>query len=192
MPSGPPGGGPVRRGSADAVPLRHALLDGARRLGIEHPMETAKVFGNWHELVGAQVAARCEPSSLGRGILRVVAANPAWANELRYLAPEVIRRVNAGVGAEVVRELKVTLKGAAPGGAGARGRRVGTGAEEEGGPPPEARGAAPVVARRAETAAERAEADRLVSVIGDEKLAAATKRALLAAKTRRNMPRGRP
>lgn len=177
------------------MPLRSALLDGARRWGIEHPLETAKVFGTWHEMVGAQVAARCEPLSLGRGVLRVVAANPAWANELRYLAPEVIRRVNAGVGAEVVKELKVTLKGAAPGAGGTRGtrgRRAGTAAEETFGPAPEGRQVVPVLARRPETAAERAEADKLVSVIGDEKLAAATKRALLAAKTRRNMPRGRP
>ena len=81
----------------DPAPIRNLLLDGARRWGLDHPIETARVFGGWRELVGDQVAARCEPASLGRGVLKVWAASPPWASELRYLAPEVIRRVPAEV-----------------------------------------------------------------------------------------------
>ncbi|MGH2719508.1 MAG: DciA family protein [Actinomycetota bacterium] len=94
----------------DAIPLRVMLVEGARQLGLEHPVETAKVFGSWRELVGDQVAARCDPVGLSRGVLRVRAATATWASELRYLAPELIRRVNAGVGLAVVREVKVTMR----------------------------------------------------------------------------------
>ena len=180
-------------GGADAVPLRVMLVEGARRMGLEHPVETAKVFASWRELVGEQVAARCDPAGLSRGVLKVWAATPTWASELRYLAPEVIRRVNAGVGAAVVREVKVSLRPASadrregverntrgpargrPGGSG--GPRAGQAAAGSGasvglaGP----RAGAPVGAGL--------DADELVRGIGDERLAAATKRALLAAKT---------
>ena len=166
----------------DPVPLRGALLEGARRWGIDHPLAAAKVFGSWAELVGPQVAARCSPAGLGRGVLRVEAANPAWANELRYLSPEMIRRVNAAVGADVVREVKVTVaKGSAPavgGGPGGGPASVGPG---PGPVPSPIREASPAVV---------AEAERLVAPIADERLADATKRALLAAKTRRNKPGG--
>ena len=196
----------------DPAPIRNLLLDGARRWGLDHPMETARVFGGWKELVGEQVAARCEPASLGRGVLKVWAASPPWASELRYLAPEVIRRVNAGVGREVVKELKVALRpasgpasGLASGGPGGcrklrgPGRRYltggPTGSEEDWewavpARPPGApgrgagRGAQP-------SGADVASADEMVARIADERLAAATKRAVLAAKTLRTRAGGR-
>lgn len=173
--------------SDDAVPLGAMLLEGARRWGLEHPTETASIFGRWREIVGDQVAARCEPLALARGVLKVRAATPAWANELRYLAPEVIRRVNAGVGpgtgSGVVKELKVVLP-APEGGSGAgRGRRVQRGAPTtSAGPPPAAREQGPRVVYG--PAPRPGEIDRLVEGIADDRLAAATKRALLAAKTR--------
>lgn len=170
----------------DAVAVGAMLLEGARRWGLEHPIETAKVFGHWSEIVGDQVASRCEPLALGRGILKVRAATPAWANELRYLAPEVVRRVNAAVGTGsapgVVRELKVVVAGAAPAG-GRANRRLPHAA------PAEEQPAAPTTPRPGPrvlhgTAPCAGEIDRLVAGIADERLAAATKRALLAAKTR--------
>jgi hypothetical protein len=165
----------------DPLPLRSALLDGARRLGLENPIEVARVFGGWQELVGDQVAARCEPAGLSRGVLRVWAATPAWAVELRYLAPEVIRRVNGGVGAGVVRELKVAVRPAerTGGPSSSPRRRVGTRPEGE----DWERARPPAPRRVTRVAGAGIDADELVAPIADERLAAATKRALLAAKT---------
>lgn len=171
----------------DAVPLRAALVESARRMGLEHPVETAKVFGSWRELVGDQVAARCDPAGLSRGVLRVWAATPTWASELHYLAPEVIRRVNAGVGATVVREVKVSVR-PVPGDRPNRGRPYGRsrGAGPDDGWPRDG-GRTPAraepVARSVLPSGAALDADELVRGITDERLAAATKRALLAAKT---------
>jgi hypothetical protein len=158
------------------------LLEGARAWGLDNPLEIARIFESWKEMVGEQVAARCEPASLGQGVLKVWAASAPWANELKYLAPEVIRRVNAGVGREVVRELKVALRPGPDGGRGrGRGRRSGV---------------VSTVFRESDEAFERPLAHRpgtpspdvaaveaMVVGIGDSKLAEATKRAVLAAKT---------
>ena len=144
-------------------------------------------------MVGEQVAARCQPASLGRGVLKVWAASAPWANELKYLAPEVIRRVNAGVGREVVRELEVALRPAprSDGGGGRGGRGRGTGRRS---------GGKSTLFRESDEAFERplthrtapvpgtpspdvAAVEAMVVGIGDCKLAEATKRAVLAAKT---------
>ncbi len=138
-------------------------------MGFQHPMATAKVFACWRELVGDQVAARCDPAGLSRGVLKVWAATPAWASELRYLAPEMIRRVNAGVGTVLVSEVKVSVR---PPDGPAAGHRDG---------PTRAPAAAPSKVPPREGLALNV--DELVRGIGDERLAAATKRALLAAKT---------
>ena len=172
----------------EPAPIRGVLLEGARAWGLDNPLEIARVFQSWKEMVGEQVAARCEPASLGQGVLKVWAASAPWANELKYLAPEVIRRVNAGVGREVVRELKVALR-PAPGSDGGRGR--GTGRRS---------GGRSAVFRESDEAFERpltrwtspvpgtpspdvAAVEAMVVGIGDLKLAEATKRAVLAAKT---------
>ena len=181
----PPHGPPVWHWREPA-PIRGVLLEGARAWGLDNPLEIARVFESWKEMVGEQVAARCEPASLGQGVLKVWAASAPWANELKYLAPEVIRRVNAGVGRGVVRELKVALRPGPDSGRGrGRGRRSGV---------------VSAVFREADEAFERpatqraglragtpspdvAAVEAMVVGIGDSKLAEATKRAALAAKT---------
>lgn len=160
------------------MPLRNVLAEGARRFGLEQIVEVAEVFTGWRELVGDQVAARCEPASLSHGVLKVRAASAAWAHELRYLAPEVLRRVNAGVGSPdrpVVKELKVVV--------GPPGAAPATAAFRAGEAPRPPRGGGKVRGPALAPAGRGLEPDELVAGIADERLAAATKRALLAAKT---------
>ena len=192
---GPPHGPPAWHWREPAA-IRNVLLDGARKWGLESPLEISRIFTAWREMVGDQVAARCEPAALGNGVLKVWAASAPWANELKYLAPEVIRRVNAGVGRPVVRELKVSLRpvarsGARPGkGPGRRSSRRGGFAEEEGGfENPVTRYMAPP---REQPPPDVADVEAMVVGIGDEKLAAATKRAVLAAKTHSRPTRENP
>jgi hypothetical protein len=177
--------------------IRGVLLEGAVKWGLESPLEIARVFGSWREMVGDQVAARCEPATIADGVLKVWAASAPWANELKYLAPEVIRRVNAGVGRDVVRELKVSLRPAARSGGGpqgASGKGMGRRSGRKGGfmeteevfESPATGLVAPGPER---LPANVAEAEAMVAGIGDEKLAEATKRAVLAAKTHSRPPR---
>jgi hypothetical protein len=188
----PPYGPPVWHWR-EPSPIRSVLLDGARKWGLDNPLEIARVFGSWKEMVGEQVAARCEPASLGQGVLKVWAASAPWANELKYLAPEVIRRVNAAVGQEVVRDLKVALRPGTGSGDGPGRRSAGRGMGRRLG----GQGAAfresdevfeqPATHRTAPSpeplSPDVAAAEAMVAPIGDERLAEATKRAVLAAKT---------
>lgn len=95
-----------------------------RRLGVEHPDETARLFSAWDEIVGPMVSSRCEPVSLKDGILTVKAPSPAWAAELRYLSPELIRRANEQLGKPLIREVKIASVGSAKG--SRTGRRPGS------------------------------------------------------------------
>lgn len=88
--------------------IRRELMKIVRRLGVEHPDETALLFSQWEELVGPMVSGRCEPVSLKDGVLTVKAQLPVWAAELRYLSPELIRRANEQLGKPLIREVKIT------------------------------------------------------------------------------------
>jgi predicted nucleic acid-binding Zn ribbon protein len=91
----------------DPSGLNELLVELAERLGIEHPAETSRLFSAWESIVGSRVAGRCDPVSLRDGVLTVRAATSAWAAELKYLAPEMLRRVNGELEREVAREVKV-------------------------------------------------------------------------------------
>jgi hypothetical protein len=94
--------------SNDIPPRLKDLLGGVgARLGLEDTRATGLLWAHWAEIVGDAVAQNAEPTSLKKGILRVRATSPTWAQELTYLATEIRARANAMAGAEVVREVRV-------------------------------------------------------------------------------------
>jgi predicted nucleic acid-binding Zn ribbon protein len=86
-----------------------ALLPGyVADLGWEQPMADARVFARWADLVGADVAAHCEPQSLRDGELRITAESTAWATQLRLLAGTLLARLVAELGPRVVTKLVIS------------------------------------------------------------------------------------
>jgi predicted nucleic acid-binding Zn ribbon protein len=90
--------------------MADALGAVAGRLGLGRPDLIATVFGRWEELVGSSLAAHVHPVRLVAGTLIVSADHPAWATQIRHLAPEILERVASqfgGEGAPVRLEIRV-------------------------------------------------------------------------------------
>lgn len=87
--------------------LRDLLGGVGARIGLEDARATGVVWERWAEIVGESIASNAEPTSLRKGILRVRATSPTWAQELTYLASEIKTRANHLTGAEVVREVRI-------------------------------------------------------------------------------------
>lgn len=141
-------------------------------LGVSDPMAIAKVFSAWSEVVGPEVAARCQPTGLDKGVLRVATESAAWAGQFKYLAPELKRRLNEHLGRDVIVDVKAWVKTSSK-----QTSAFPTSSQPVSEPGP----AAPA----APSAAELSQADQMASQISDEKLAGSLKRALLAAKMRK-------
>ena len=128
---GPPGRGADVSGPARGRPRR----DDPQRLvtpsaacstmqGWQQRAAIGSVFGRWAEIVGADLAAHTTPDAFDDGELAVTADSTAWATQVRLLAPQLVRRLNAELGDGTVRRVKV--RGPAPPrqrGALARSRR---------------------------------------------------------------------
>ena len=91
----------------DPLRLKDLLPGATRGLGIPAPEATGRVWARWKEIVGPDMAAHAEPTSLKAGVLRVRADSPAWATEIGYLAAEIQSRVNAVTRAALVKEVRV-------------------------------------------------------------------------------------
>ena len=75
--------------------------------GWEATAASAGVLARWDAIVGADVAARCQPVSLRDGELTVAAESTAWAMQLRGLAPRLLAKIRAEVGPDVVTRLRI-------------------------------------------------------------------------------------
>lgn len=65
------------------------------------------IFGRWTELVGTEVGDHSTPETFDGGRLVVRTDSTAWATQLKLLAPQVLKRLNAELGHGTVTLLEV-------------------------------------------------------------------------------------
>ncbi len=75
--------------------------------GWELDLRVHGVFARWAELVGSEVGEHSTPESFTEGKLVVRTDSTAWATQLKYLAPTVVRRLNEELGHGTVTLLEV-------------------------------------------------------------------------------------
>ena len=76
------------------LPIGSIVGQAIGRAGLGGPLAEARLIGQWASVVGAEIAARCQPVSLTDGELRVAAESTAWATQLRMMAPQILARIS--------------------------------------------------------------------------------------------------
>jgi len=89
-----------------------------RRRGWSERLRAATVWSRWEEMVGAELADRCEPVRLAGRVLVVRAENQAWATQLRYLTGQLVSSAESVLGAGTVRDVRVVVGPLERGGGG--------------------------------------------------------------------------
>jgi predicted nucleic acid-binding Zn ribbon protein len=83
----------------------------ASRLAVDRgwtpQLATGRLFGQWGEIVGDEVAQHARPVALRDGELTVAAESTAWATQLRLLQRKLLTKIAAGVGTGVVTKLNI-------------------------------------------------------------------------------------
>jgi predicted nucleic acid-binding Zn ribbon protein len=104
------GGTSGRRARArreDPEPLHAAIDDLISARGWREDAAAGSLAGRWAQIVGTDLAAHTRPDRLTDGELTVTADSTAWATQLRLLAAQLVRRLNAELGAGAVRQVRV-------------------------------------------------------------------------------------
>jgi predicted nucleic acid-binding Zn ribbon protein len=91
----------------DPAPLSAAIDALITDSGWSLAAATGSVFGRWAQIVGADLAAHTTPEGLADGELTVSADSTAWATQVRLLAAELVRKLNAELGTGTVRRVRV-------------------------------------------------------------------------------------
>ena len=110
IPPNPPSGSgaPQRPRRDDPQPLTATVGALLSARGWRERAAVGAVFGRWAEVVGPDLAAHTRPEAfLDDGELVITADSAAWAAQVRLLAPELLRRLGAEIGAGTVRRVRV-------------------------------------------------------------------------------------
>lgn len=93
--------------AGDPAPLVDLVRRLVRDRGWERTTADVSVMARWEALVGADIAAHCQPASLKGGELVVVAESTAWATQLRLLSGRIQAMLTRELGAGVVTAIRV-------------------------------------------------------------------------------------
>lgn len=81
----------------------------ARRRGWHERLRGATAWSRWEEIVGHDLAQRCEPVRLAGRTLVVQAESQVWATQLRYLSAQLTENANRELGPGSVREIRIVV-----------------------------------------------------------------------------------
>jgi predicted nucleic acid-binding Zn ribbon protein len=91
----------------DPQPLGRLVGRIAMERGWSSRLTTGRLFDRWHVIVGEEIAEHARPVELKDAELTVQADSTAWATQLRLLQKQLLAKIAAGVGNDVVKRLKV-------------------------------------------------------------------------------------
>ncbi len=104
----------------DPQPLTAAVGGLLSARGWREKAAVGAVFGHWADIVGPQLALHTKPESFDAGELTVSADSPAWATQVRLMAPQLLKRLAEELGHGTVRHIRVN----GPAGPPRRGGRL--------------------------------------------------------------------
>lgn len=87
----------------DPVPISSSLDGVVRSLRGPSRAAVGGLFGRWEDAVGAQVAGHVTPVKLDDAVLVVEVDDPAWATQVKFLAPTITERLAEIAGVRVDR-----------------------------------------------------------------------------------------
>lgn len=87
----------------DPIPISHSLDGVVRSLRGPSRAAVSGLFGRWEDAVGAQIAVHVKPVKLDEGVLLVEVDEPAWATQVKFLAPTITQRLVEIAGVQVDR-----------------------------------------------------------------------------------------
>ena len=83
-----------------------AIRDLARHLGLEKNLEDYQVITSWADVVGEQIARVTQAQRMENGVLFVGVSTAPWRAELSMKRVEIMQKINAMLGKNVVKEIR--------------------------------------------------------------------------------------
>ena len=91
------------------VHIGSVLRDVLKNSRLETDTSLIKVWDIWQEAVGDVIAANTRPAAFKGNLLIVNATSSSWLQQLRFLNPEIIQKLNHVLGEIPVNDIKFKI-----------------------------------------------------------------------------------
>jgi predicted nucleic acid-binding Zn ribbon protein len=153
--------------------LGQLVRAGLERVGLQGAVREQSALAMWADVVGEKTASATHVERVRDGVMYVTCRDSLWAQELHFLRPIIIQKLNDRLGAEVIKQIRLS---------GVGFRKAGRREEEESAPEKQEEGPAL-------TGRDLAEIRRATATIGEPELAERVERALRAGRALRKRHR---
>ena len=90
----------------DVKDIKDLILRNLRAQGLETPLMQKRLIDSWGEVAGPMVASYTDGLFIKNQTLFVHLTNPALRSDLSMMRSELVRKLNAHVGAQVIAEIR--------------------------------------------------------------------------------------
>ena len=91
------------------VHIGHVIRNMLKNHRLETDTSLIRVWDIWEDAVGEVIAANTRPAAFKGDLLIVNATSSSWLQQLRFLKPEVIRKINHALGEVSVQDIKFKI-----------------------------------------------------------------------------------
>ena len=89
----------------NGIPIKEALDGYFRALGIEDKIHETRILSQWSEMMGDAVAVRTESKVIRDKVLYLKINSSVMRDELQQSKAEIIDKVNAAAGCELITDI---------------------------------------------------------------------------------------
>ena len=91
------------------VPLGSVIRDMLKNHRLKTDSSLIRVWDVWEEAVGEVIAANTRPAAFKGDLLIVNAASSSWLQQLRFLKPDIIQKINRILEGGAVQDIKFKI-----------------------------------------------------------------------------------
>ena len=100
---------PSRKIPSPFTPLSAAVEHFIRNRGLEGKLREHHLHNQWDEIVGEPISSHTRPDTIRFGTLHVLVDNSAWLQQLTFLKPELMRKVESHIGKGIIKDIVLRL-----------------------------------------------------------------------------------
>ena len=91
------------------APLATILQQAIQASKIDVDLDTHRLWQQWKDVVGAAIAENTRPEAIKGKLLLVNVSSAPWMQQLQFLKPELIEKLNETLGKEVVGDIRFKI-----------------------------------------------------------------------------------
>jgi predicted nucleic acid-binding Zn ribbon protein len=91
------------------APLGTVLEQAVKASRIDVDLDAYRLWQQWEDVVGAAIAQNTRPEAIKGKLLLVNVSSAPWMQQLQFLKPELIQKLNQTLGKELVEDIRFQI-----------------------------------------------------------------------------------